>query len=82
MKKTIEKNPGLNDNDLALGKQNYILMLIGFVIIIIGFALMTGDENIYDFRKTTLSTIVVIFGFVFEIYAIMKKPSNKPVNEQ
>lgn len=69
-----EKKHIANENDLALGKQNYILMLVGFGIIILGFILMIGDEDIYDFRKTVLATVVVIFGFLFEIYAIMKRP--------
>ncbi|MEX0968270.1 MAG: DUF3098 domain-containing protein [Bacteroidia bacterium] len=57
----------------AFGRQNYILLAIGFIIIIIGFTLMAGTEDIYSFRKVTLAPIVVIFGFCFEIYAILKK---------
>ena len=67
----------------ALGKQNYILMAIGFGIIVIGFLLMMGgrsedpnvfNEEIFSFRRITLAPIVVLLVFVFEIYAIMKKP--------
>jgi len=68
----------------ALGKQNYILLAIGFGIIIIGFLLMIGggseDPNVFDadklfsFRRITLAPIVILAGFVFEIYAIMKTP--------
>ncbi|MCK5822766.1 MAG: DUF3098 domain-containing protein [Bacteroidales bacterium] len=71
--------------DFALGKENYRLLLIGVIIIIIGFVLMTGgavnDPNkfnpeIFSFRRITLAPIVVLFGFIFEIWAIMKKPKN------
>ncbi|MCF6366723.1 MAG: DUF3098 domain-containing protein [Bacteroidales bacterium] len=68
----------------ALGKQNYYLLAFGFVIIIAGFLLMIGggtdDPNIFNekelfsFRRVTLAPIIILFGFVFEIYAIMKKP--------
>lgn len=67
----------------ALGATNYKLMLVGVAIILIGFALMIGggsdDPNFYNpeifsFRRITLAPIVVLAGFVFEIYAIMKKP--------
>jgi hypothetical protein len=51
-------------------------MLIGIAVIIIGFVLMYGKEDIYDFRKTTLAPIVVIAGFVIEVFAILKKPSS------
>jgi len=68
----------------ALGKENYKLMAIGFAIIVIGFILMAGggsdDPNvfspdIFSFRRITLAPIILLFGFAFEIYAIMKKPN-------
>ena len=52
-------------------------MGIGFVIIIIGYILMSGDTNIYSFRKITLAPIIVIFGYAFEVYAILKTPSKR-----
>jgi len=70
----------------ALGKENYILLAIGFAIIILGFLLMIGgrsddptvfNEEIFSFRRITLAPIVVLFGFMFEIYAIMKKPKSE-----
>ena len=73
----------LGHRNFALAKENYKLLAIGFVIIIIGFILMSGggetdsyrfSEEIFNFRRLTLAPIVVIAGFVFEIYAIMKKP--------
>ena len=78
-----ESNSNLN---FALGKENYILLIIGFVIILIGFILMMGgkadnpsefSEEIFSFRRITLAPLLVLFGFVFEIYAIMKKPKEE-----
>lgn len=78
-KETVETN-----TEFALGKENYRLLLIGFAIIVVGFILMVGgktsDPNVFNpevfsFRRITLAPIVVLFGFLFEIYAIMKKPS-------
>ncbi len=71
--------------EFALSKQNYILMAIGFAIVILGFILMIGgrsndpdvfNEEIYGFQRITLAPMVVLFGFMFEIYAIMKKPKS------
>ena len=71
---------------LPLTFENYKLMLIGFVIIVIGFILMAGggsddpnvfNEEMFNFRRITLAPILVLGGFVFEIYAIMKKPKKK-----
>jgi len=73
-----------NKLNFALGKDNYLYLTIGFVIIIIGFILMVGGgsddpnvfkgEELFSFRRIVLAPIVVLFGFFFEIWAIMKKP--------
>jgi membrane-bound ClpP family serine protease len=77
-KKEEEKRTGF-----ALGRENYKLMAIGFAVIIIGFILMAGgrsddpkvfSEDIFSFRRVTLAPLIVLAGFVFEIYAIMKRP--------
>ncbi len=80
-KKTDSESP-----DFPLQKENYILLIIGFAIIIIGFLLMMGGKSddpnvfnpdIFNFRRITLAPIIVLFGFVFEIWAIMKKPKEE-----
>jgi hypothetical protein len=72
--------------DFPLQKENYILLIIGFAIIMIGFLLMMGGKSddpnvfnpeIFNFRRITLAPILVLFGFVFEIWAIMKKPKEQ-----
>ena len=70
----------------ALRKENLKLLVIGFVIIVVGFMLMVGGKSpdpsvynpdIFSFRRITLAPLVVLFGFLFEIYAIMKKPKSE-----
>lgn len=72
--------------EFALEKNNYILMTIGFIVIILGFILMAGgkstdpkifNEGMFSFRRITIAPLLVFGGFVFEIYAIMKKPKAK-----
>ncbi len=65
-------------------RENYVLMIIGLVVLVIGYLLMIGGKSpdpnafypkeVYSFRRITLSPIVIIIGFLIEIYAIMKKP--------
>jgi MFS superfamily sulfate permease-like transporter len=50
-----------------------VLMGIGLVIIILGFYLMAGNEDIYSTTKLTIAPILVLGGFAFEILAIMRK---------
>jgi uncharacterized membrane protein len=73
MNKKVEKKNTVVETDFPLGKINYRWAIIGAVIILIGFALLSGGpEDIYNFRKTILAHIVIMGGFVFEIFAIMK----------
>ena len=81
-----KKKPEPEGPDFPLQKDNYILLIIGFAIIMIGFLLMMGGKSddpnvfnpeIFNFRRITLAPIVVLFGFVFEIWAIMKKPKTE-----
>lgn len=67
----------------AFGPQNYRLLLIGLVVIVIGFILMAGgksddpnvfNEEMFSWRRITLAPLVVLAGFIIEGIAIMKKP--------
>lgn len=55
------------------GKKNYILMLISIIVVVFGFILMTGNTDIYEFRKIVLAPIVVLIGFAIGFVAILKK---------
>ena len=54
-------------------------MIIGIVVIIIGFVIMANDSEPYGFGffGITLSPIVVMAGFVIEIYAILISSTEK-----
>ena len=60
-------------SELVFTKKNYQLLLISIAIVVLGFILMIGTTDIYDFRKTLLAPMVVLFGFGFGVYAILKK---------
>lgn len=74
------------DGPILYDKTNYILMGIGALFIVIGFALMAGGKNpdpnvfdaeeVYSFRRITLAPILIILGFVVELFAVLKKPAN------
>ncbi len=91
MKKSTAKKGALSperEAKMAFTKKNYILVLIGLAVIIVGFMLMsgggspdpgsvfTGDE-LFSFRRITLDALVVIGGFVFIGYGIMKRTEKR-----
>lgn len=86
--KTKAKNTEAADSQkvLPFGKMNYILVIVGIVIIALGFILMVGggstnpdvfNMEMFNFRRLTLAPILVLAGFVVEIVAIFWKGKNK-----
>ncbi len=81
---TIASKSQTNAAPFIFDKTNYLIMVTGVVVILIGFALMSGGgttdpnifprEELYSFRRITLAPIVVMFGFGIEIFAILKRP--------
>lgn len=66
----------------GLAKVNYLLILVSFVVIIIGFLLMSGEPSgaefnpdIYSTRRIVVAPIISLLGFVAMIAAIMYKPT-------
>lgn len=67
-------------------KDNYMWMLIGIVVMAIGFFLMSGGKSadpkvfnkdeVYSTTRITIAPLLIIAGLAIEIFAIMKKPKN------
>ena len=66
------------------GKENYMWMLAGILVIILGFILMAGGKSadpkvfdpkeVYSTTRITIAPLLIIIGFILEIVGIMKKP--------
>lgn len=77
--------PGSKTGAFAFGRENYYLLLIGLVFIVVGFLLMVGggsddpkvfNPEIFSARRITVAPILILAGYVIEIFAIMKKPKD------
>ena len=73
-----------NNKQLRLGKINLVLLAVGFAIIVLGFALMTGSStnvefnpDIFSTRRITIGPMISFFGFIFLVFAILYKPKSK-----
>lgn len=81
--KVVATHPSSAGN-ILFTKENYKWMLIGLVIMAIGFFLMAGgkssnvnifnDKDVYSPMRITVAPILIIAGLLVEIFAIMKKP--------
>jgi len=81
----------MNKKDFVFGKENFILLAISAVIIILGFWLMSGaktteetgfDPRIFDTRRIVVAPIVTMLGFLLVIPAILRKPKDNDVQTQ
>jgi len=83
--KNTAKATTTNQQGFLFDKSNYILMLAGVVLVMIGFMLMSGGKSedptqfkydeIYSTTRITIAPLMILIGFAVEIYAIMKKPA-------
>lgn len=74
------------EKNFAFSRMNYILLIVGFLIVVIGFALMTGpstseqafEPDIFSDRRIVVGPMVCLFGFLFEVFAILwRSPKSK-----
>ncbi|MBC7688162.1 MAG: DUF3098 domain-containing protein [Aquabacterium sp.] len=66
------------------GKENYLMMLAGLIVLALGFFLMAGgkssdpnvfnDNDVYSTTRITIAPMLIIAGFIIEIFGIMRKP--------
>jgi membrane-bound ClpP family serine protease len=72
----------MDKQKFAFDKTNFILLAIGVIVIISGFILMTGNSStetafepdIFSVRRIKVAPAVCFLGFIFMIYAVLRKP--------
>ena len=82
-----------NNKKFAFTKKNYILLAVGVLFIITGLFLMQGggsddpnffpkeNEGMMGFRRRTLSPIIILSGFIINIFAILYSPKGIEVKK-
>lgn len=68
---------------MVLNKKNYLFIILGCVVVILGFVLMSGggsenpdifnEEELFSFRRITLAPFLVMLGYGLVLFGIMKK---------
>lgn len=75
----------MKENKFLFNRDNYILFVIGLVFIILGFILMSGggsedsevfNEELFNSRRIVLAPLLVVIGFVVEVFAILRRPKS------
>ena len=81
--KKAQTQPSEEKQEMVFGWSNYKFMLVGVLLVVVGFVLMAGGgssnpaefnyEEIFSWRRIGLAPIVVLAGFGVVGYSIMKK---------
>lgn len=79
----------MDKRNLAFDRTNFILLAIGFAVVVIGFILMSGpssteqtfNPDIFSVRRIKVAPVVCFSGFVSMIYAIIRKPKDKSADQ-
>ncbi|MBI1343160.1 MAG: DUF3098 domain-containing protein [Terrimonas sp.] len=79
-KKKISGLPAL------FNRENYIMMLVGVAVMVIGLFLMKGGKSdpsqfnpkeVYSTTRTTIAPILILIGLAIEVLAIFRKPKTE-----
>ncbi len=79
-------NQKIKTMEFIFNKKNYLLLISGLILILSGLALMVGggsedpskfSDEIFNFQRLTLAPLLIVSGFVLEIFAIMSKSEIK-----
>jgi hypothetical protein len=72
-----------NKTTPLFSKENFILMLVGGLVIALGMFLMSGGKSedptvfsnneVYSSTRITVAPILIVVGLLIEVYAIFKK---------
>ena len=80
----------MSKQKFAFDKTNFILLAVGMAVVILGFILMTGpvstptpfEPDIFSVRRIKVAPLVCLLGFVFMIYAVLRKPKTEDKTEE
>lgn len=69
----------MDKSKLPFGKKNYQWMIIGILTLVVGFVTMSIDQKPhgFGFLGLTLGPVIVMAGFIIEIYAILIRPEKE-----
>jgi len=83
MSEQKKQTTGSVTSNQLFDKGNYMWMLIGLAVLALGFFLMAGGKSsepkvfdpkeVYSTTRITIAPMLIIAGFIIEIFAIMKK---------
>ena len=76
---------------MLYSNKNYLLMALSALLTLVGYGLMSAGQSedptafsaeIFSDRRIVVAPIVCLIGFCLMVYAILVKPTTRPVEKQ
>lgn len=80
----------MDKRNFAFDKMNFILLAVGMAVVVVGFILMSGsgssetvfNPDIFSVHRIKVAPVVCLLGFLFIIFAILRKPAVSSSEEE
>lgn len=76
---------------MILNKENYKIIILGCIVVVVGFLLMAGggsdnpnefnEEALFSFRRITLAPFLIIAGYMVVLYGVLKRTSTSSLKD-
>ena len=66
---------------MVFTRRNYVLLLIGLVLLVIGYAIMRIDNQVEGFLSLYVAPLLILGGYIEIVYAILWRPKEAPADE-
>jgi hypothetical protein len=65
---------------MVFTRRNYVLLLVGIALVVIGFAIMAIEHELDGFWSRTVAPVVIVAGYLEVVYAILWR--SRPIPDQ
>ena len=62
---------------MVFRRENYLLLLLGLALIVVGYVVMRVDNQVEGFLSLYVAPVLILGGYLEIIYAILKRPATQ-----
>jgi len=74
-----QRSRGKNRGVMVFERRNYVLLLLGIALIVVGYVIMRMENEVDGFISLYVAPLMILGGYLEIIYAIIWRPkSEKP----
>ena len=82
------KSKRIREEEIKTGKRNYVILIIGSILIIIGYILMSGEgstlaaynPDIFSGTRIRIAPLLCLLGYLLNVFGILYRPRQRGFN--